>query len=167
MSDLTGIASFCDGNLPGFATLKYVPVKWLADGEYEEIIYNGNFQLPINPSLGGAEWLTLPFEPIKGDGWKQDSRRTSDGMEYPQTVGGIIRNVRPEVDAELMNMERHRFLIHLTDQNSKQWLIGREHEPLVFSCEAATGGRSGGLNSYTFRFTGTTTKRAFGYVPIS
>lgn len=167
VSDLTGISSFCgSANLPGFSTLKYLPVAWLDAGEYEEIITtSGNFQKEIVPSLGGAEWLTMPFVPIREDGWQQGSRPTSQGMEYPQQVGGILRHLNPAVDAELALMERHLFLVHLTDRNGRNWLIGRQHEPLRFTSQSESGAQSGGLSSYSFRFEGVTTKRAFGYVP--
>jgi hypothetical protein len=167
MSDLTGISGFCgSANLPGFTTLKYLPVAWLDTDEYEEIISAGNFQKGIIPSLGGAAWLTMPFVPIREDGWSQGSRRTEQGNEYAQQVSGLLRNMRPAVDAELELMERHRFLVHLTDRNGKNWLIGRQWEPLEFRCEADLASRTGGLNSYRFRFEGITTKRAFGYVPV-
>lgn len=167
MNDLTGISGFCGtANLPGFSTLKYLPVAWLAAGEYEEIVSSGNLQKEIVPSLGLAVWLTLPFVPIREDGWAQGSTRTDQGAEYQQVVSGILRNMRPAVDAELEIMERHRFLVHLTDRNGQNWLIGRQWEPLQFRCEAELGGQTGGLNSYRFRFEGVTTKRAFGYNPV-
>lgn len=168
MSDLTGISSFCgSANMPGYLTLKYLPISWLADGEYEEIVTGaGNFQKEIDPSLGGAEWLTMPFVPIRDDFWRQGSRDTAQGREYPQEVAGIMRNLRPEVEAELLDMERHRYLVHITDNNGKNWLIGRLHEPLTFSCESESGSKGGGLNGYSFRFEGVTSRRAVGYSPV-
>ena len=153
-------------NLPGLKLLRYLPIDWLADGEYEEIVSaTNNFQKAIVPSLGDAEWLTLPFLP-KGEGWQERQRRTDQGPEYAQEVSGVMPKLRPEVTGEFALMAGHRFLVQFTDRNSKPWLIGRLWEPLEFQASAATGGTDGGLNSYSFSFEGVTTRRAFGYVPV-
>ena len=109
--------------------------------------------------------MTLPFLP-KGEGWQQGQRKNEQGDEYEQAVEGIIQGLRPEVEAVFENMTRHRFLIRFTDRNDKEWLIGRVHEPLDFFATSESGGSDGGRNGYSFRFSGTTTRRAFGYVPV-
>lgn len=153
-------------NLPGFRQLKYVPVDWLDSDEYEEYITgSGNFQKAVTPSLGGQVWLTLPFLP-RGEGWRQDPRRTDQGDEYQQLIEGIIPNLRPEVEAVFDLMAKHRFLVKFTDRNGKPWLIGRQHEPLEFEAQGDGGSSDGGLNGYRFRFSGITTRRAFGYDPV-
>lgn len=164
---LTSISSFCgSANLPGFRQLKYLPVDWLDTDEYEEYITtSGNFQKAIVPSLGGQAWLTLPFQP-RGEGWEQSHRKTDQGDEYSQQIEGIMQQLRPEVEAEFDEMTRHRFLVQFIDRNGKPWLIGRQYEPLEFLVTGQTGASDGGLNGYRFRFAGTTTRRAFGYVPV-
>jgi hypothetical protein len=169
MSDiLNGIGSYCgEMNLPGVKILEYLPVDWIADGEYEEFITTaGNFQKAITPSLGGAEWLKLPFFPKNGDGWEERGRKIDQGDEYAQSISGLITKLRPEVSAELDRMAKHRFLCRLTDKNGKRWLVGRLWEPLTFTASADAGRSTGGLNSYSFSFEGVTTKRAFGYSPV-
>lgn len=168
MGELLGISTFCgQANLPGLATLKYLPIDWIDAGEYEEYISSThNFQKAIVPSLGGEQWLTMPFFATRGDGWQQGSRQTEQGIEYPQDVSGLLRNLRPEVEGELETMERHRFLVHLTLRNGKNLLVGRLHEPLDFRAESDSGSRNAGLNGYSFRFSGATSRRAYGYVPV-
>jgi len=153
-------------NIPGLKLLRYLPVDWLAADEYEEFITSSNnFQKAITPSLGAAEWLTLPFLP-RGEGWQERHRRTEQGPEYGQEISGIIPKLRPEVTGEFGLMDGHRYLVRFTDKNGKPWLVGREWEPLEFTVDAQTGSTGGGLNNYDFRFSGVTTKRAFGYVPV-
>lgn len=167
---LSGISSFCGSqNLPGLKTLKYLPVDWIDQdaAEYEEFISTAyNFQKAIVPTLGGDAWLTMPFFAARGDGWEERQRIGEQGSEYGQEVSGIIPNLRPEVAGELEKMAGHLYLVHFTDRNDKNFLIGRLWEPLEFQANAETGSRNGGLSSYTFKFTGTTSKRAFGYVPV-
>lgn len=168
MSNLTSITTYCGQlNLPGLRLLEYLPIDYLADGEYEEFITSANnFNKAIVPSLGGAEWLTLPFMPGKGDGWEEGDRRTDQGPEYAQDIAGVIKGLRPEVTGEFQKMAGRRFLVKFTDRNARPWLVGRLWEPLDFTAQAQTGSGSGGLASYNFRFSGITTKRAFGYVPV-
>lgn len=167
MSELSSISNYCgQRNLPGLQVLKYLPLAWLDQGEYEEIISaTGNFQRTIAPTLGGEAWLTLPFFP-SGDGWRQGNNKTEQGDKYPQEVAGIIPMLRPEVEAEFGRMAPHLFLVQFIDRNGKPWLIGRATEPLEFVASNDSGSTSGGLNSYTFRFFGTTSKRAWGYSPV-
>lgn len=164
---LTGISAYCgEMNIPGLKTLRYLPVDWLDDEEYEEIVTAANnFQKAIVPSLGGDAWLTLPYLP-RGDGWQERHRRTDQGPEYAQEISGTIPKLRAAVTGELALMHGHRYLVQLTDKNAKPWLVGRPWEPLEFTADAQTGGTGGGLNSYDFRFQGVTTRRAFGYVPV-
>lgn len=164
---LTGISAYCgEMNIPGLKLLSYLPVDWLADEEYEEFITtSNNFQKEITPSLGGAEWLTLPYLP-RGEGWQERHRRTDQGPEYVQEISGTIPKLRPEVTGEFGLMSGHRYLVQFTDRNGKAWLVGRPWEPLEFTATAQSGGTGGGLSSYEFRFEGVTTRRAFGYVPV-
>jgi hypothetical protein len=166
--ELIGISGFCgQRNLPGVLTLKYLPIAWLDVGEYEEFISPAyNFNKAIVPTLGGEAWLSLPFFPLRGDGWNERHRKTDQGDVYGQEVEGIIAKLRPEVSGEFERMKRHRFLLHLLDSSGKNWLIGRLSEPLEFIAGGETGSRSGGLSSYSFRFAGETSRRAFGYSPV-
>lgn len=165
---LSGIYGFCgQATLPGLRLLRYLPTAWLADGEYEEIISPGyNFQKGINPSLGAAAWLTLPFFPKGGDGWQERHRKGEQGDLYEQEVEGIIPMLRAEVAGEFERMSHHLFLAQVTDRNGKAFLVGRQNEPLEFFATADTSNRTGGLASYKFRFAGQTSKRAYGYAPV-
>lgn len=153
-------------NLPGLKSLLILPVDWLDDGEYEEVILNGNFQKAINPTLGGQQWISLPFFPASGDGWSQAQRLTDQGHEYQQEINGIIPKLATIREHELERMSRHRYLVRLTDKNNRPWLIGRQDQPLDFIASGETASNSGGRNGYAFQLTGTTTRRAFGYVPV-
>lgn len=162
MSQLTGISSFCgESNLSGYRTLKYLPIDALQGDDYEELISaDGYFKKQIVPSAGS--WLTLPYLITGQEGWKQGHDKNLHGDRFKQTIGGLMVKMRPEVEAEFAEMDRRLFLVHLTDQNGKDWLIGRKSEPLEFFASADTGSRDG-LNSYRFRFEGVTSKRALGY----
>lgn len=164
---LQGISSYCgELNLPGLKTLLYLPVSWLDVDEYEEYLTSANnFQKAISPSLGGAEWLTMPYLP-KGDGWRERMRKPDQGPEWEQDISGVMPKLRPEVTGELALMARERFLVRLTDRNGKPWLIGRAWEPLEFTYSADSGSTDGGLNAYSFQFGGVTTRAAFGYTPV-
>ena len=153
-------------NLPGVKSLLILPTDWLDDGEYEEITLNGNFQRAINPTLGGQQWIALPFFPANGDGWQQSHRKTDNGNEYTQEISGIIPKLAAVREFEFDRMVRHRFLARLTDKNNRQWLVGRLEEPLELVVSGETAASSGGRNGYAFRLSGTTTKRAFSYVPV-
>lgn len=165
MSQLLGISSFCgEHNLSGYQTLRYLPTDYLGPGDYEEIISSaGNFQKVINAD-GGA-WLTLPYLPVGSDAWQQDHRKGDQGDRYPQRIEGMTPKLRPEVDAEWSRMANRLFLVHLSDRNGFDWLIGRASEPLEFSARSDSGGRRGGMSNYRFQFSGVTSLRAFGYNP--
>lgn len=168
MADITSISGFCaERNLSGYKTLLYVPVHWLDEVDYTEIISGtGNFQKAISPTQGGQAWLTLPFLPGRNDGWQEAEQKTLFGSEYRQQVSGTIPKLRPEVTTVLESMSSMLFIVRLTDANGKTWLIGRKTEPLEFVATADTSGKGGGVGGYSFSFQGSTSRRAFGYAPV-
>lgn len=162
---LNSITPFCGTrNIPGITKLEYLPIDWLDDGDYEEVIYQGNFQKAINPTLGGQSWLTLPF--FAGATWTEAADSSAFGNVFTQEISGVIPKMTAAQQSELEKMGRHRFILRITDRNGLVWLVGRKEEPLQFFANSNAGSISGAGNGHQFRFTGATSRPAVTYFPV-
>lgn len=162
MNELESILGYCGiTNPPGANKIEYISTSWIDMGSYEELISDAGLFIGTVPLLAGFDWLTMPNIPTQ-EPWTTDQRSGGDGPYYDQTVKGVTPLLRPAVSVVFNKMANHRFLVRLKDKQGQQWLIGTPENPLDFGTADTVGTPQGGLNSYTFSFSGLTPKRAYG-----
>ena len=164
MSNLAGISAFCGGaNVAGLQKIEYAPIDNIDEAAYEERISEyGNWQKAVPFQVG--TWLEL-FAVPNDRIWNEEMKRTSGDKYYDQSIDLIVPNLKPEVSIEFERMAYRRFVLKLTDQDGKPWMIGTLGAPLDFF-DVGTTGKSGQLKHYRIRFTGQTPRPARGYQPV-
>jgi len=79
-----------------------------------------------------------------------------DGNAYTHTVEAAIPAKGGVAARDLMRMEQGRYLVIVTDNNSKLWLLGDTEEPLRASVSDSNEGTAGEFTGYRLTFSGTT-----------
>ena len=162
--ELNSIDKYISSNFGGLQSIEYASTSWIDPSSFSPIISSTyNFQQAFS-FFPGFDWLKLPVLP-KEDRWRETENNSEQGPSYRQEITGITPALRPVVHGEFAKMAQHDFLIRLTDRNGQVWLIGTLDEPLQFSSSGASG-QHGGRNRYQIRFSGRTSRPAFGFVPV-
>lgn len=161
---LISISEFCSQpNPPGVATIEYLPTDWVDAPSYEKIVNaSRNWQYDI-PLTVGAEWLSAPIFP-SGKLWEEQQRVDAQGTSYEHRITGITPRMRPDVTDQFEQMAQYDYLLRLTDKAGQIWLIGTLEQPMQFSA-AATSGTGTTRNQYSLTFSGSTSRRAYGFLP--
>lgn len=148
--------------LPGLGTFQYLPVDELDETEWEDAILAATYNL--QKAVFASNWYTMPYAPGSGS-WTEDQQDSEQGLAFRVSIGARLPADSPTVRGELNRMRQHRYILKLT-RNGAVLIIGTPEQPLRFESRFESGAEAGDNRSHRITFTGTTTQKAPGYVPV-
>ena len=143
--------------------MEYAPTDWIDPDSFEPIVSAAwNWQPDVGFTEGGwLEAYVLPGRRL----WNERQRNSDQGKHYEQEVRAIVPNLIPTAAGELDEMADYRYLLRLTDQEGRPWLLGSLESPFDFTADGTTG-ESGQLKHHAIRFSSLTPHKAYGFVPV-
>lgn len=104
-----------------------------------------------------SSWLN-GYSSINALQYSEPSKQSGDGISYEAELKGFVPD-SPEMLQLLVKMEGRRFVLHITDNDGMEKIVGNIEQPLTFYCDFETQTVSG-VKGYTYKFKGLLEYRA-------
>lgn len=113
---------------------------------------------------GVSTWYTVPYLPETGR-MTEDQRPVAQGDVYDLNITCTLSGDSLGIREELNAMRERRFLVRIT-RGSLVLLLGTPEVPMRFGSKFDTGAAGGDSREHKLSFTGVSTQKLPGYVPI-
>jgi len=141
---LSSLSKACRVNLPGVRSVEYVPTIWVDASTWVPRPY---WPTGYSITLAQGSWLSADLLELR-TGWQEQGRRPSQGVNFEDTISGVLPYTNDAVSELLAEMMEYRYLVRFRDANGNTWLLGSLESPLDFRFSAGSGNRESGLNTY-------------------
>lgn len=88
----------------------------------------------------------------------EEGKQSDNGHFIQATLKGFVPD-SPEMLQLLVKMDDRKFVLHITDNDNLEKIVGTKETPLTFNCDFETQTVSG-IKGYTWQFNGMLQKRA-------
>ena len=126
--------------MAGIKTLHYVDIKSVSDMTPTADGWNVTLS-------SGHDWKRIHFSQCKAE-------TLSEGDFYRHSVEATIPAKGGLAARDIMELERGRYLVRITDNNGIRWLMGDTTAPMRFKVEDINNGNPASETAYRLTFSG-------------
>ena len=133
MIDFTALHDCSEPNFVGLPIIEFLPTSDVLEYKTFELL-DGRLRGSIILKAG-KKWLKMPIRPVDASTqfWEETKAATVQGVATDLKIQGLLPMQSPQIQAQLDDMERQKFIVRTQDVNGRTFVFGSIKFPLNFS----------------------------------
>jgi hypothetical protein len=158
MIELMALVNCDDLNIAGCPIIEYCPIIGLSAFQVFELT-DGRLRgtIAFQPYF---KWFRMPIRPLDPEKqlWAETPNSTAQGKTTDTRIEGIFPTTSPQIQSELDDMERQRFVLRVENAAGQKFVLGSPNFPLQFKANFSTA-----RGFHTIEWYGKQLHKAIGY----